>query len=148
MPFLITLLVAGILSIVMPLTAIAQPDRPLISACGCARPPPQIFIIWFRSGRANLLPPAAQIVKEAAQAASTKNNAKLSVHGYTDTTESIAYNIKLSLRRANNVAARLIADGIPRREVTVKAYGETQPLVRMPQIIPNRYNRRVEILVR
>jgi OOP family OmpA-OmpF porin len=89
-----------------------------------------------------------QIVNKAAQAALTKNNATLSVHGYTDTTGSTVYNTKLSLRRADNVAARLIADGVPRREVTVKAYGETQPLVHMPQTMPNRYNRRVEIFVR
>ena len=40
-----------------------------------------------------------------------------------------AYNQRLSLRRAQTVAAELVRDGVPMNEIAIQAFGDTRPLV-------------------
>lgn len=49
------------------------------------------------------------------------------IEGHTDNTCSASYHLLLSERRANAVAAALLATGISSNRITTKWYGESQP---------------------
>jgi len=53
--------------------------------------------------------------------------------GHTDTSGPEAYNMALSLRRANAVKDALVRDGVPAQAITVIGKGESQLLVRRRQ---------------
>lgn len=61
-----------------------------------------------------------------------KNNpdivVEIEVEGHTDSTGSLKYNDKLSMRRANAVKSYLIDNGISKDNISVKAFGETSPV--------------------
>jgi len=56
-----------------------------------------------------------------------KNATVTRIYGHTDTTATEAYNLKLSERRAKNVAAVLKKNGISMAGTEIKAFGEMQP---------------------
>ena len=53
----------------------------------------------------------------------------------------------LSLRRANNVAAQLVADGVSKNDIVIKGFGETHLLVPTGPNVREPQNRRVEIIL-
>jgi len=57
---------------------------------------------------------------------------RVAVAGYTDQIGDDAYNMKLSQRRADAVAAELVALGLPKERITVSAHGSADPLVSCP----------------
>ena len=57
---------------------------------------------------------------------------KVDVDGYTDQIGDDAYNMKLSQRRADAVAAELVALGMPKERIAVSAHGSADPLVTCP----------------
>jgi len=66
------------------------------------------------------------------------------ITGHTDSRASDAYNIRLSLNRANAVAK--VAKSTGARVVDVRGYGERQPLVSNATAAGMAKNRRVEII--
>ncbi|WP_262312401.1 OmpA family protein [Acidiphilium sp. AL] len=109
--------------------------------------PARTYLVFFNWDKANLTPRAKQIVGEAAQASRTTQVTRLNVNGYTDTSGSPAYNMKLSYRRADNVAAQLVADGVAKQDIVIKGYGETHLLVPTGPGVREPQNRRVEIIL-
>ncbi|MFW5808762.1 MAG: OmpA family protein, partial [Spirochaetota bacterium] len=69
---------------------------------------------------------------------------KLSVYGHTDSTGDAAYNMRLSLRRADAVAAYLIKNGISPERVTAAGLGETRPIAPNDTEQGREKNRRTE----
>jgi OmpA-OmpF porin, OOP family len=69
------------------------------------------------------------------------------VNGYTDTSGSPRYNMRLSIRRAQAVAAELVRDGVPRSVISIHGYGETHLLVPTGPGVREPQNRRVEIVI-
>jgi OOP family OmpA-OmpF porin len=65
------------------------------------------------------------------------------VDGYTDSTGSAAYNKKLSERRAQAVADYLQAHGISGGRMTVKGFGEDNPVADNKTAEGRAHNRRV-----
>jgi len=59
-----------------------------------------------------------------------------------------SYNQRLSVRRAENVAAELVRDGVPRNVISIHGYGETHLLVPTGPGVREPQNRRVEIIIR
>jgi outer membrane protein OmpA-like peptidoglycan-associated protein len=53
----------------------------------------------------------------------------------------------LSIRRAQNVAAELVRNGVPRTAIDIKGFGETNPLVPTGPGVREPQNRRVEIII-
>ena len=109
--------------------------------------PARTYLVFFNWNKANLTPRAQQIVSEAAKASETTKVTRLNVNGYTDTSGAAAYNMKLSLRRAHNVAAQLVADGVSKNDIVIKGYGETHLLVPTGPNVREPQNRRVEIIL-
>ena len=69
------------------------------------------------------------------------------VKGHTDSVGSDAYNDKLSLRRAESVAAYLVSQGVDADKVKTAGLGESQPLADNATDDGRAQNRRVEIFV-
>ncbi|MCW5747194.1 MAG: OmpA family protein [Alphaproteobacteria bacterium] len=116
-----------------------------------APPPPAPttaqYIVFFDFDRANLTAQAVQTIKQAAAAAKAGNKTRIGVTGHADRSGSDAYNMALSLRRANAVKDQLVREGIPAAGITVVGRGESQPLVPTADGVREPQNRRVEIVL-
>ena len=67
------------------------------------------------------------------------------VGGHTDTAGPADYNMELSQRRANTVAAELVRSGIPATIVSTEAFGQTDLAVQTADDTPEQANRRATI---
>ena len=75
-------------------------------------------------------------------------NFHLQVNGYTDSTGSVAYNLKLGSRRAGSVVEKLISnEGFDPRRIYVKSIGEAEPIGDNGTPEGRALNRRAEIWV-
>jgi outer membrane protein OmpA-like peptidoglycan-associated protein len=103
-----------------------------------------VFFDWDRS---NLSAQALATIKQAADAFKAKGSARITATGHTDTSGPEAYNMALSLRRANAVKDALVRDGVPAQAITVIGKGESQLLVPTGDNVREPQNRRVEIVI-
>lgn len=72
---------------------------------------------------------------------------KVYLEGHTDSVGSVAYNQKLSLRRAKTVQSYLVKRGIPVEQLMVDGKGENQPRVSNATAAGRAQNRRVELKI-
>jgi len=121
--------------------AIVVPPAPLP---GVAR----TYLVFFDWDRADLTDRARQIIREAAQGTTRVQTTRIEVSGHTDKSGTARYNAGLSVRRAQNVAAELVRQGVPRQAITVQGFGESRPLVQTADGVREPQNRRVEIVLR
>jgi OOP family OmpA-OmpF porin len=119
-----------------------------------AEPPPpppattrQSYVVFFDFDRADITAPALQTIRQAAAAAKSGTRTSLSVTGHADRSGSDAYNMALSMRRANAVKDALVREGIPAGNMQVVARGEGEPLVPTADGVREPQNRRVEIVI-
>ncbi len=114
-----------------------------------ARPPrPRTFTIFFLFDSAtDLAPESLATVKELKAVLATWPAPQLVVVGHTDLAGSQDFDDKLSMRRAQTVAAFLVKQGIPARQIETAARGKREPLVHTADGVPNRMNRRVVITI-
>jgi outer membrane protein OmpA-like peptidoglycan-associated protein len=103
--------------------------------------------VFFDWDRADLTARARQIVAQAATASTQVQTTRIEVNGYTDLSGSAEYNRRLSVRRAESVAAELIKDGVPDDEIELQGLGESNPLVPTAKGVREPQNRRVEIIL-
>ncbi len=75
------------------------------------------------------------------------NNMEVEIAGYTDSQGSDAYNMDLSLRRANTVKDYLLKKGISSSRITAKGYGKDNPISTNDTEDGRADNRRVEFVV-
>lgn len=68
--------------------------------------------------------------------------------GHTDSVGSEAYNVRLSLRRAETVAESLISAGLPRQRVETRGLGSSMPIGDNSTAEGRHQNRRVVIVLR
>ena len=108
---------------------------------------PPSFMVFFDWDRSNLSQQALTTIKQAADAYKTKGNARITATGHTDTSGPEAYNMALSLRRANAVKDALVRNGVPAQAIAVIGRGEQGLLVQTADGVREPQNRRVEIVV-
>ncbi len=128
-----------------------QPQAPATVAAPAAVPAPvpaRSYLVFFDWDKADLTDRARQIVRDAAQASTRVQTTRIEVQGYADRSGAPDYNQKLSLRRAEAVAAELVRDGVPRAELDIQAFGDTHPLVPTAAGVREPQNRRVVIILR
>jgi opacity protein-like surface antigen len=109
--------------------------------------PAKTYLVFFDWDRYNLTPRATEIIAQAASDSKTANTTTINVSGYTDTSGTAPYNLRLSDRRAKAVAAQLVTDGVAASEIEIHAYGETHLLVPTGPGVREPQNRRVEIVL-
>ena len=122
-------------------------DEPPPPAAAAPPPPPPSFMVFFDWDRYNLSSQALNTVQQAASAYKTRGGARITATGHTDTTGSPAYNMALSLRRANTVKDALVKEGVPAAAITSTGVGEANLLVKTADGVREPQNRRVEIVV-
>jgi OmpA-OmpF porin, OOP family len=114
-------------------------------------PPPMVappsFMVFFDWDRSNLSQQALNTIRQAAAAFKSKGNARITATGHTDTSGPEAYNMALSLRRANAVKDALVREGVPAQAITVIGRGEAGLLVQTADGVREPQNRRVEIVI-
>jgi outer membrane protein OmpA-like peptidoglycan-associated protein len=110
--------------------------------------PARTYLVFFDWDRADLTDRAKQIIAEAASASTHVAYAKIEVQGNADRSGTPAYNLGLSKRRAETVAAELVRRGVPRTAIDIEAFGDTRPLVPTAAGVREPQNRRVAIILR
>ncbi len=127
-----------------------NPPRPPapVAAPAVAPAPTRTYLVFFDWDRADLTDRARQIIAEAAQNSTRVQVTRIEVNGYTDRSGSAQYNMGLSIRRANAVAAELVRNGVPRNAIVTRGFGEENPLVPTADGVREPQNRRVEIILR
>jgi iron complex outermembrane receptor protein len=104
------------------------------------------YQVFFDFNKSDLTPQAVTIVDTAAKNAGPAKVTEIEVTGHTDTVGSDAYNMRLSRRRAESVAAELEKQGIPSKEIAIFAKGKKDLLVPTADGVKEPQNRRVQIV--
>lgn len=130
--------------VVQPVATPAPPPPPPV-----VEPPalPRAFLVFFDFDRSDVTSEADAILNDAATYAKTTGAVRIGATGHADRAGSDAYNMALSMRRANAVKARLLALGVPESEISIDARGESDPLVPTEDGVREPQNRRVEIVL-
>ena len=134
--------ILALLGVQFKFGAPAQPLPP--PAPSVATPSFMVFFDWDRS---NLSQQALATIKQAADTFKTRGNARITATGHTDTSGPEAYNMALSLRRANAVKDALVREGVPAQAIAVIGRGEQGLLVQTGDGVREPQNRRVEIVI-
>jgi outer membrane protein OmpA-like peptidoglycan-associated protein len=128
---------------VMHLAEIAPPPPPPMAPPPpppvAMAPPPQHFLVFFDFDRSSLTPEAREVVARAVEIAQQTGMVRVKITGHTDTVGSNAYNMRLSMRRAESVKAEMVHDGLSPLQISMEGEGfhdllvPTGPGVREPQ---------------
>ncbi len=124
--------------------------RPLPPPLPVAAPAPaaaRSYLVFFDWDKATLTDRARQIIREAADNSTHVQYTRIEVNGYTDTSGTPRYNMRLSLRRAHAVAGELVRDGVPASAISIRGFGDTHLLVPTGPGVREPQNRRVEIVL-
>ncbi len=105
--------------------------------------------LLFEYDSSTLKPAAAESLAKLGKLITRNLGAAFRIEGHTDSFGSDAYNMELSVRRADEVKAWLQKNmGIPAQRITTAGYGKTRLLVPASlSIADQRMNRRVEIVI-
>jgi OmpA-OmpF porin, OOP family len=113
----------------LAMAACQQPPPPPAAAAPPppppAPPPPTTYTVYFDYNSSRLGPTGVQVVRLAADADKGGVPTSVQVTGYASPPGTAGYNQRLSLRRANAVAAELQRDGVSQSALTVSGQGET-----------------------
>jgi outer membrane protein OmpA-like peptidoglycan-associated protein len=123
-----------------PVPVVQQAPPPVVA-------PARTYLVFFDWDRADLTDRARQIIAEAATASTHVQYTRIEVQGNADRSGTPAYNQRLSLRRAQTVAAELVRHGVPRTAIDIQAFGDTRPLVPTAAGVREPQNRRVAIIL-
>lgn len=85
--------------------------------------------IEYENNKATLKPASISVLNELAEFLTLNNNLKVEISSHTDERGNDAYNLKLSIDRANACVKYLVSKGIASDRLIANGYGETQPLV-------------------
>jgi outer membrane protein OmpA-like peptidoglycan-associated protein len=112
-----------------------------------ALPDPESFMVYFGFNEASLDSIQVSTVAEACRYAATLPSAEFVLGGHTDTFGPNWYNDRLSLSRAESVAAAIRSDSRFRDATNVISFGEQQLAVQTADEVREPDNRRVVITV-
>ncbi len=92
-----------------------------------------------------ITPEAQAVLQNAAQTVTAAHATKETVVGHTDTSGSVAYNLRLSERRAKATADGLVSLGVPAASLDVSWTGKADLAVPTPDGVKEPLNRRATI---
>jgi len=99
--------------------------------------------VMFRTNSEQLTKNSYPAIQELADSLKTNPELDLVIEGYTDNTGKPAYNMQLSLERADAVKKALVHMGIADQRIQVKGFGETNPVADNNTAAGKAQNRRV-----
>ncbi len=105
-----------------------------------------LYGIQFRSDSAELGPESNPTLLQIAALMKSQPQLRIGVEGYTDSTNTDAYNMDLSRRRAQAVVAWLMQQGISSARLTAQGFGKSRPVADNATPQGRALNRRVEIV--
>ena len=100
---------------------------------------------FFNFDKATLRPEAKEVLDEMVRRLQYIDLEVIVATGHTDSTGPAAYNMNLSLRRAEAVKAYLVSHGVPDDRIYIEGKGETQPVATNNTRAGRAQNRRVVI---
>jgi outer membrane protein OmpA-like peptidoglycan-associated protein len=109
---------------------------------------PKLFTMYFVLGTDEFTPASKTAFEEARREVASWSGAEVVVIGHTDRIGREDFNDILARKRAEMVASRLVASGVPRDRIEVASRGEREPLIQTADEVAEPRNRRVEIKVR
>jgi OOP family OmpA-OmpF porin len=120
-----------------------------VDAVGCALIKERIILEGanFAFDSAEILPKGYPVLDETAASLKDHPDVRIEIGGYADFRGSVAYNIKLSQRRADAVKNYLVSKGVRADRMVTKAYGKSSPIATNKTEAGMAENRRVEIKV-
>ncbi len=128
------------------------PEKDVMALAGPALealpPPPARFILYFLHGTAELTKESRADLPAILRTIKRRAPVDISVVGHTDTVGDRPYNYRLSLKRAQAVAALLTAAGVNPSILEIASHGKDNPLIPTGDQVPEPRNRRVEVTVR
>ncbi len=101
----------------------------------------------FESNSDRLLPGAESVLSDAAATLAKNPSITVEVAGHTDSDGAAEYNEGLSARRAQTVYDYLAANGIAEDRMSVRGYGESQPVADNSTAAGKAENRRVVLRI-
>ena len=129
----------------------------MLAACdepapATAPPPPPpapaaSFMVFFDWDSTSLNNQSMTVIGQAASAFKSRNGTGITATGHTDTSGGDAYNMALSLRRANVVKDALVQNGVPPGAINAVGVGKAGLLVQTGDGVREPQNRRVEMVV-
>ena len=103
--------------------------------------------VLFEFGSAQLTGEAQGTIKEIAGVLRGTEGRRVAVEGHTDSIGTVAYNQRLSEDRAQNVGNELVANGVSRRLISTRGFGESDPIASNKTDYGRARNRRVEVIL-
>ncbi|MBR8067947.1 OmpA family protein [Burkholderia cenocepacia] len=136
-----------------PATLVFQCGAALAEATSAATPAPAAVIervnlsgdALFATDHATLAPTARESLDRLLSERADRTYSQVTVTGFTDSVGSDDYNLALSKRRAESVAAYLKAHGLKTDSITVSGRGKADPVASNATPEGRASNRRVEI---
>lgn len=92
-------------------------------------------------------PEAAKNLQELAKSLNKFGTSNLMIVGHTDSQGEDAYNMGLSVRRANAASAYLQSQGVPASRISTAGRGESEPVASNDTDAGRQQNRRVEVAI-
>lgn len=103
--------------------------------------------VLFEFDSSRLTSDARRTVGEISRVLKGVKDRHISVEGHTDSVGRPEYNMSLSQRRAKTVAVALVHDGVARKQVSTRGFGETRPVESNDTSGGREKNRRVEVVI-
>jgi len=112
-----------------------------------AETPANTYIVLFDFDKSNINKAGQAVIDQVLADAHKMGSVHVSATGHTDRAGTEAYNMALSLRRADSVRDALIKGGVSADAITVAGRGESEPAVPTADGVREQANRRVEIIL-
>lgn len=126
-------------------TELARVEAAVAAAAVPAVVEPTTYLTFFDLNSAELSPQATEIVSRAVDVAMNNPDEPIMITGFTDTTGTPQYNLRLSKRRAEAVAAAMVSRGVDPARITTKGMGENNLLIPTGDGVAEPQNRRAQI---
>ena len=128
-----------------PAPVAPPPPPPPLPPCPPAAVTPGPFLVFFDWDKSVIKAEAKQILDRAVEQYKATGQTSVALGGYTDTSGTADYNVRLGQRRADAVKAYMAAAGVPDGVIATESFGETKLLVQTADGVREAQNRRVEI---